>query len=73
METGFALDTIAFLNGFYRMVNRKGVPREVIRDNDGCFVAANRELKEIKGMRGNCIRIERGKNQRSKKQHHFRK
>ena len=40
----FRLDTTAFLNGFYRMVNGRGVPREVVTDNGGCFVAANKEL-----------------------------
>ena len=29
------------------MVNRRGVPMEVITDNGGCFVAANKELKEL--------------------------
>ena len=29
------------------MVNRKGVPKEVITDNGGCFAAANKELKEL--------------------------
>ena len=35
------------LNGFYRMVNRRGVSMEVITDSGGCFVAANKELKEL--------------------------
>ena len=43
----FGLDTTAFLNGFYRMVNRRGVPMEVVTDTGGCFVAANKELKEL--------------------------
>ena len=47
MEKPFGLDTIAFLNGFYRVFNRRGVPMEVITDNGGCFVPANKELKEI--------------------------
>ena len=41
------LDTTAFLNCFYRMLNRSGVPMEVITDNGECFVASNKELKEL--------------------------
>ena len=41
LQTAFGLYTTAFLNGFYRMVNRRGVPMEVITDNSVCFVAAN--------------------------------
>ena len=29
------------------MVGRRGVPMEVIADNGGCFVATNKELKEL--------------------------
>ena len=29
------------------MVNRRGTPMEVITDNGGCFVAANKEIKEL--------------------------
>ena len=43
----FGLDTAAFLNGFYRMANKRGVPMEVITDNGRCFVAASKELKEL--------------------------
>ena len=47
LEMTLGLDTTAFLNAFYRMVNRRGVPIEVITDNGRCFVAANKELKEL--------------------------
>ena len=47
MEITFGLDTTAFLNCSYRMVNRRGVQMEVITDNGGCFAAANKELKEL--------------------------
>ena len=43
----FWLDTIALLNGFYRMANERGVPMEVVTDNGGCFVATCKELKEL--------------------------
>ena len=59
MKITFGLDATAFLNGFYRMVNKRGVPMEVIRDNGGCFVAANKELKEL------VSDLDEGKNQRS--------
>ena len=29
------------------MVNRRGVPMEVVTDNCGCFVAINKELKKL--------------------------
>ena len=47
MEMMFELDNTLFLNRFYRMVNKRGVPTEVITDNDGCFATANKELKEF--------------------------
>ena len=33
VEVAFGLDTDSFLNAFYRMVNRRGLPKEVISDN----------------------------------------
>ena len=60
----FGLDTTAFLNGFYRMVNRRGVPMEVITDSSGCFVAASKELKEL---------VSHLDKEKIKNQHHFRK
>ena len=47
LKMTLVLDTTAFSNWFYRMVNRKGVPKEVITDNSGYFVAAKKELKEL--------------------------
>jgi len=40
----YALDTDSFLNAFYRMVNRRGLPKEMLSDNGGNFVGANKEL-----------------------------
>ena len=61
MEATFGLDTTAFLNGFCRMVNRRGVPVEVTTDNGGYIVAAaNKEL-----IKGTWIRFGLGKKQRS--------
>ena len=47
LEMTFGLDTTAFLNGFYRTVNRRAVPVKVITDNGRCFVTSNRELEEL--------------------------
>ena len=47
MEMTFGLDTTAFLNGFYRTVNRRAVPVKVITDNGRYFVTSNRELEEL--------------------------
>ena len=41
------LDTDSFLNAFCRVVNRRGLPREMLSDNGTNFVAAERELSEF--------------------------
>ena len=43
----FGLDTDSFLNTFYRMVNRRGLPREILSDNGTNFVAAEKGLQEL--------------------------
>ena len=43
----FGLDTDLFLNASYRMVNRRGLPREMLSDNGTNFVVAERELHEL--------------------------
>ena len=47
LEMAFGLDTSSFMNAFYRMVNRRGLPIEVLSDNGTNFVEANRELLEL--------------------------
>ena len=47
LEMAFGLDTDSFLNAFYRMVNRRGLLREMLSDNGTNFVAAERELREL--------------------------
>ena len=47
LEMAFGLDTDSFLNAFYRMVNRRGLPREMLSDNGTNFVAAERELRGL--------------------------
>ena len=47
LEMAFGLDTDSFLNAFYRMVNQRRLPREMLSDNGTNFVAAERELREL--------------------------
>ena len=47
LEMAFGLDADSFLNAFYRMVNRRGLPREMLSDNGTNFVAAETELREL--------------------------
>ena len=44
LELAFGLDTDSFLNAFYRMVNRLGLPTQVTSDNGKNMVGANNEL-----------------------------
>ena len=51
LEMAYGLDTDSFLNAFYRMVSRRGLPKVMISDNGTNFVGANRELKDLlKGL-----------------------
>jgi hypothetical protein len=43
----YALDTDSFLNAFYRMVSRRGLPQDVMSDNGTNFVGGHKELKEL--------------------------
>ena len=47
LEMAYALDTDSFLNAFYRMANRRGLPKEMLSDNGGNFVGANKELCDL--------------------------
>ena len=47
LEMAFGLDTDSFLNAFYRMVNQRGLPREMLSDNVMNFIAAERESREL--------------------------
>lgn len=50
LEVAYGLDTDSFLNAFYRMVSRRGLPKEVISDNGANFVGGNNELMELVGL-----------------------
>ena len=47
LEMAYGLDTDSFLNAFYRMASRRGLPKRMISDNGGNFIGANNELKEL--------------------------
>ena len=47
LEMAYSLDTDGFLNCFYRMVSRRGLPERVVSDNGTNFVGAARELKQL--------------------------
>ena len=47
LEMAYGLDVDSFLNALNRMINRRGVPEEILSDNGTNFVAANKELCEI--------------------------
>ena len=47
LEIAFGLDTDSFLNAFYRMVSRRGLPTDVISDNGGNLVGGNKELQGL--------------------------
>ena len=43
----YGLDVDSFLKAFYRMIDRRGLPEEIISDNGTNFVGANKELCEM--------------------------
>ena len=47
LEMAYGLDTDSFINAFYRMVNRRGLPSEVLSDNGTYLVGAVNELKGL--------------------------
>lgn len=47
LEMGYSMDTDAFLNAFYRMANRRGLPLEVLSDIGSNFIGGERELREL--------------------------
>ena len=47
LEIAFGLDTDSFLNAFYRMASRRGLPEEIFSDNGTNFKGADNELKSL--------------------------
>ena len=47
IKIAFGLDTNSFLNAFYCMVNRRRILQEMLSDNGGNFVGADKELRSL--------------------------
>jgi len=47
LEMAYGLDVDSFMNAFYRMVNRRGLPEEMLSDNGKNFAAADKELCDL--------------------------
>ena len=47
LEMAYGLETDSFLNAFFRMTSRRGLPEEMISDNGSNFVGAERELRQL--------------------------
>ena len=43
----YGLDTDAFLNAFYRMASRRGLPEDIFSDNGTNFKGADAELRSM--------------------------
>ena len=54
-KVAWSLDTDAFLNPFYRMTSRRGLPKDVVCDNRTNFVGGSNELKELQASDQNKI------------------
>ena len=50
LEASFSLDTDSFLNAFFRMVSRRGLPTDIVCDNGTNFVGGSNELKESEAL-----------------------
>ncbi|XP_078360400.1 uncharacterized protein LOC144644752 [Oculina patagonica] len=55
LEVAYSLDTDSFLNAFFRMTRRRGVPKDVVCDNGTNFVGGSNELKELEALDQNKI------------------
>ena len=49
LEIAYGLDVDSFMRALSRMVDRRGLPEEIISDNGTNFVGANKEMLEITG------------------------
>ena len=55
LEVVYGLDTDSFLNTFFPMVSRCGLPKDVLSDNGRNFVRTNNELEELTGLEREMI------------------
>ena len=47
LELSYSLSTDSFLNAFFRMASRRGLPQDILSDNGTNFVGANNVLQEL--------------------------
>ena len=47
LENAFGLDTDSFLNAFYRIASRRGLPVKMFSDNGTNFKGADRDFKML--------------------------
>ena len=47
LEIAYGLDTDSFLNAFFRMAGRRGLPEAMYSDNGTNFKGADKELKSL--------------------------
>ena len=47
LEMTYSMDTCSFLNAFFRMVNRRGLPQWVLSDNGTNLKSGEREIREL--------------------------
>ena len=50
LEVAFSLDTDLFLNAFFRMASRCGLPEDVVCDKGTNFVGGSNELKDLEAL-----------------------
>ena len=50
LQVAFSLDTGSFLNAFFRMASRRGLPEDVVCDNGINFIGGSNELKELEAL-----------------------
>ena len=50
LEVAYSLDTNFFLNVFFRMVSRRGLPTDVLSDNGTNFIGAKNELEQLAAL-----------------------
>ena len=51
LEVAFSLDTDLFLNAFFWMPSRCGLPEDVVCDNGTNFVGGSNELKDLEALK----------------------
>ena len=55
LEVAFSLDTDSFLNACFRVASRRGLPEDIVCDNDTNFVGRSNELKDLKALNNKKI------------------